>query len=80
VSEDRQPLGSSADVHELREDRLWYSSPNRHADPVTALAATRPQLPELPLVDWEKTKDTLHLWCQIVGKVRMASTAPRNHW
>jgi hypothetical protein len=37
-------------------------------------------LPELPLERWEKTKDTLHLWAQIVGKVRMASTPPRNHW
>ena len=38
------------------------------------------QLPELPLTGWEATKNTLHLWAQIVGKVRMASTAPRNHW
>ncbi len=38
------------------------------------------ELPELPLRSWEKTKDTLHLWTQIVGKVRMASTTPRNHW
>jgi hypothetical protein len=38
------------------------------------------RLPELPLTDWEETKTTLHLWAQIVGKVRMASTAPRNHW
>jgi Family of unknown function (DUF5996) len=37
-------------------------------------------LPELPLAGWEATKDTLHLWVQIVGKVRMASTPPRNHW
>ncbi len=37
-------------------------------------------LPELPLPEWEPTKDTLHLWAQIVGKMRMASTAPRNHW
>ena len=40
----------------------------------------RPGLPELPLAQWEETKDTLHLWAQIVGKVRMASSAPRNHW
>jgi hypothetical protein len=40
----------------------------------------RPQLPELPLDAWEPTKITLHLWAQIVGKVRLASTAPRNHW
>ena len=38
------------------------------------------ELPELPLADWEATKNTLHLWVQIVGKVRMASTPPRNHW
>jgi hypothetical protein len=37
-------------------------------------------LPPLPLEEWEPTKNTLHLWAQIVGKVRMASTAPRNHW
>jgi hypothetical protein len=37
-------------------------------------------LPALPLEEWESTKDTLHLWVQIVGKVRMASTPPRNHW
>jgi hypothetical protein len=37
-------------------------------------------LPPLPLEEWEPTKDTLHLWCQIVGKVRLVSTAPRNHW
>jgi Family of unknown function (DUF5996) len=39
-----------------------------------------PVLPQLPVDGWEKTKTTLHLWLQIVGKVRMASTAPRNHW
>jgi hypothetical protein len=38
------------------------------------------QPPELPLASWEDTKTTLHLWSQIVGKVRLASTAPRNHW
>ena len=37
-------------------------------------------LPELHLTDWRTTKDTLHLYCQIVGKIRMATTAPRNHW
>ena len=37
-------------------------------------------LPMLPLEEWEPTKNTIHLWAQIVGKVRMASTAPRNHW
>jgi len=38
------------------------------------------ELPSLPLEEWEETRDTLHLWVQIVGKVRLASAAPRNHW
>jgi len=37
-------------------------------------------LPELHLAGWRRTKDTLHLYCQIVGKIRLATTAPRNHW
>jgi hypothetical protein len=45
---------------------------------VTLAAATT--LPELPLERWEQTKDTLHLWTQIVGKVRMATVPPLNHW
>jgi Family of unknown function (DUF5996) len=40
----------------------------------------RVRLPSLPLEQWEATKETLHLWVQIVGKIRLASTAPRNHW
>ena len=37
-------------------------------------------LPPLPLPEWEPTKNTLHLWAQIVGKVKMASLPPKNHW
>ncbi len=36
--------------------------------------------PALPYRDWEPTKQTLHRYCQIVGKVRMALVPPRNHW
>jgi hypothetical protein len=36
-------------------------------------------LPPLPLEDWRPTKDTLHLWAQIVGKVRLAHMPRRNH-
>ena len=38
------------------------------------------RLPPLPYPDWEPTKETLHLWAQIVGKVKLASSPPRNHW
>ena len=37
-------------------------------------------LPALPYPDWEPTKETLHLWAQIVGKVKLASAPPKNHW
>ena len=36
--------------------------------------------PPLPYAEWEPTKQTLHRYAQIVGKVRMALTPPRNHW
>src|SRR5207253_4246231 len=36
--------------------------------------------PELRIAEWRATKDTLHLYAQIVGKVRLALTPPRNHW
>jgi hypothetical protein len=37
-------------------------------------------LPPLPLAAWKTTKDTLHLYLQIVGKVRLALSPPANHW
>jgi hypothetical protein len=37
-------------------------------------------LPELHMADWRATKDTLHLYSQIIGKIRLATTTPRNHW
>ena len=36
--------------------------------------------PDLPLAAWSETCDTLHLWTQIVGKVRIATTPLINHW
>ena len=37
-------------------------------------------LQALPSGEWKQTKQTLHLYVQIVGKVKLATTAPRNHW
>lgn len=37
-------------------------------------------LPQLPLKEWEKTKMTLHLILQIIGKVRLKMTPRKNHW
>jgi hypothetical protein len=39
-----------------------------------------PAWPRLPLADWADTRDTLHMWTQIVGKVRMAYAPLLNHW
>lgn len=36
--------------------------------------------PDLPYDDWKPTKETLHRYMQVVGKVRMALVPPRNHW
>jgi hypothetical protein len=36
--------------------------------------------PELPLEAWQDTYATLHMWTQIVGKVRLALSPPLNHW
>jgi hypothetical protein len=36
--------------------------------------------PPLPLHEWQDTYRTLHMWTQIVGKIRMALSPPMNHW
>jgi len=36
--------------------------------------------PELPLEAWRDTYATLHMWTQIVGKVRLALSPKLNHW
>jgi hypothetical protein len=36
--------------------------------------------PALRVADWADTRDTLHMWTQIVGKIRMASEPMINHW
>ncbi len=40
---------------------------------------TRPW-PELPLAPWRATRDTLHMWTQIVGKTLLARAPAQNHW
>ncbi|TRX60634.1 hypothetical protein FNH22_06200 [Fulvivirga sp. M361] len=36
--------------------------------------------PELPLEAWETTKETLHRYIQIIGKIRLALMPRKNHW
>lgn len=39
-----------------------------------------PGWPELPWHDWEPTVTTIHLWLQIVGRIRMVLTPRQPHW
>jgi hypothetical protein len=41
--------------------------------------ATHPW-PELPLAPWRGTRDTLHMWTQIVGKTLLGRAPAQNHW
>src|SRR5476651_2605159 len=42
-------------------------------------AASAQRWPELPYAVWKDTRDTLHLWMQVVGKIRLALTPWMNH-
>jgi hypothetical protein len=41
---------------------------------------TQDSWPELPVAAWQDTYATLHMWTQIVGKVRLALSPRINHW
>lgn len=36
--------------------------------------------PPVQLAEWRDTKETLHRFAQIVGKIRLAASVRRNHW
>ncbi len=36
--------------------------------------------PSLRVSDWAATRDTLHMWLQIVGKIRLGLSPSVNHW
>ena len=48
--------------------------------PAAAVSDSPDLWPALPLDAWKDTRDTLHMWTQIVGKTRMALTPLVNHW
>src|SRR5690606_28154834 len=39
-----------------------------------------PRWPALRVDNWVDTRDTLHMWTQIVGKIRLAHSPLINHW
>lgn len=36
--------------------------------------------PAMPIRDWSDTRDTFHLYLQVIGKIRIACDPPTNHW
>jgi hypothetical protein len=46
----------------------------------TIARTVQDEWPELPLAAWQDTYATLHMWSQIVGKVRLALSPRINHW
>ncbi|MBO1413031.1 DUF5996 family protein [Streptomyces sp. FH025] len=36
--------------------------------------------PPIPLSQWQDSKETVHRFAQVVGKIRLAYSARRNHW
>jgi hypothetical protein len=47
---------------------------------IKSAATTSEAWPSLPLDEWKDTYATLHMWTQIVGKVKLAHSPPINHW
>ena len=43
-------------------------------------AASMSDWPALPLHEWWDTRDTLHRWMQVIGKIRLELTPLINHW
>jgi hypothetical protein len=50
---------------------------DRPVDPSKPLTTAWPVLP--PLSDWQETFNTVHMWSQVVGKIRLALAPPINH-
>ncbi len=36
--------------------------------------------PSLPLASWQESRDTLHRYCRVLGRIRQALTPPQKHW
>lgn len=58
-------------MHSKNANGALQSSPGGTADELW---------PALPLEEWEGTYQTLHMWTQIAGKVRLGLTPLQNHW
>src|SRR6266545_5318320 len=57
-----------------------YQHWRRILNTLSTLSAKEKLWPSLPLDLWQDTYATLHMWTQIVGKIRLALSPPVNHW
>jgi len=48
--------------------------------PIISALSREEAWPALPLAEWSATYATLHMWAQIVGKVRLEFSPHLNHW
>jgi hypothetical protein len=62
-----------ADAMQLR------ATAQRHK-PTYSRATDPNNWPELPWPEWQDTLQTLHMWMQVIGKIRLALAIPLNHW
>ncbi len=67
----------------MRDDIAVVTAPQPPVRSMTGAAAVADvggAWPELPWREWSPTISTVHMWTQIVGKIRMALAPPLNHW
>src|SRR4051812_13705238 len=85
-------LNSTCCAPNSRPARTWHGAPTspearkRFSDSSRRRAAIvkstdfSEKWPALPLEAWKETRDTLHMWTQIVGKIRLKLAPHLNHW
>src|SRR5581483_10859713 len=88
VNDSRRKLPTTATISRTCVMSDLREVPNyarmRRAEPARTMADSMSDSPastwpELPYEAWQETCATLHLWTQIVGKVRLAHTPWLNH-
>jgi hypothetical protein len=63
---------------------VWHAKtkPRRYLEEALSLSTHEgtDEWPALPYEAWKDTCETLHLWSQVIGKVKLALNPPENHW
>jgi hypothetical protein len=59
-----------------QENRLLRDNERFHGGDT----AGQPEWPNLPYPEWKDTYETIHMWTQIVGKIRLVLSPKVNHW